>query len=608
MNEAKSYNVLLVLSEIEHLESWVNLALRLVPEHGELHLHGMVTIPSDQSLSEGAIQARTWRDAFEPLARASDRIRDEVRVHVDYQPMSRVLEDVISLPADLVLIQWGGPGSQPGGVATDQILQRAPCDVVLLSGLAWEVDGPVLLSLRGGTNLSLGVEVARALAGESTITLFHNAESHLGMPDLKILMRADPKITRIITSAGNAIEHIVREATGHKALVLGASFQQTIPKPTQFGSMAKQLFDQVKTAVVLVRAWQPEAIAFHTPRKRRAKREDISTQVDRWFAENTFDSHEFADLQALMALKEKRGVTISVGLPALNEEETVETVIRTLKTALMDEVPLVDEFVLIDSDSTDRTVEIAKECGIPVYRHMDILPEVGTYRGKGEALWKSLHVLKGDIIAWVDTDITNIHPRFIYGLLGPLLKYPQVQYVKGFYQRPIKANGKLQAYGGGRVTELVARPLFNLFYPELSGVVQPLSGEYAGRREALEQVPFFTGYGVETGLLLDLIDRFGIEAIAQTDLEVRVHHNQPLVGLSKMSFAILQVFMGRLESRYGIQLIDKANRNMKLIIQDPERFALEIAEIGDQERPPIISIPTYRERHNKSESQEVSST
>jgi glucosyl-3-phosphoglycerate synthase len=149
--------------------------------------------------------------------------------------------------------------------------------------------------------------------------------------------------------------------------------------------------------------------------------------------------------------------------------------------------------------------------------------KVGTYRGKGEALWKSLHVTKGDIVAWIDTDITNIHPRFVYGLLGPLLRRPDVQYVKGFYQRPIKVNGQLQASGGGRVTELVARPLLNLFYPELSGVVQPLSGEYAGRREALMSVPFFTGYGVETGLLIDLHDRYGLAGIAQVDLEERVH-------------------------------------------------------------------------------------
>jgi len=319
--------------------------------------------------------------------------------------------------------------------------------------------------------------------------------------------------------------------------------------------------------------------------------------VDRWFAENTFHSGEFSDLGALIDMKKKQGLTISLGLPALNEEATVGSVITTLKKALMNDAPLLDEIVLIDSNSEDRTVEIAQKHAIPSYKHPDILSAgVGSVRGKGEALWKSLYVLKGDLIVWIDTDITNIHPRFVYGLIGPLLKRPDVQYVKGFYRRPLTSEmsgGQVQAQGGGRVTELVARPLLNLFYPELSGIVQPLSGEYAGRRAALETVPFFSGYGVETGLLIDMHERFGLSGLAQSDLEERVHHSQSLTSLSKMSFAILQVFIARLEGRYGLQLLEKANTSMKLIVQEPERFALEIAEIGDTERPPMISLPDY---------------
>ncbi|MCC6897236.1 MAG: glucosyl-3-phosphoglycerate synthase [Anaerolineae bacterium] len=356
---------------------------------------------------------------------------------------------------------------------------------------------------------------------------------------------------------------------------------------------------KTQSSLVVVRALRPEALSFHQPTWPLVVEESLSTKVDRWFAESTFHHSEFADLKALMALKEKQGVTISIGLPALNEEDTIGNVIQTLKSALMDEIPLIDEMVLIDSNSTDRTVEIAESLHIPVYRHPDILPEMGTYRGKGEALWKSLHVLKGDIIAWVDTDITNIQPHFAYGLLGPLLRRPEVQYVKGFYQRPIKVGEKLESFGGGRVTELVARPLLNLFYPELSGIIQPLSGEYAGRRQALERVPFFSGYGVETGLLLDILEQFGLEAIAQSDLEVRIHYNQPLVDLSKMSFAILQVFIARLEGRFGTEMLDKANRSMKLIVHEPERFALDIVDISDQQRPPMIEVPAYRERLEK---------
>jgi hypothetical protein len=259
-------------------------------------------------------------------------------------------------------------------------------------------------------------------------------------------------------------------------------------------------------------------------------------------------------------------------------------------------LPLLDELVLIDSGSTDDTVKIAEDIGIPVYVHQEILPQHGAFRGKGEALWKSLFVLKGDIIAWVDTDIRNFYPGFVYGLLGPLLREPEIAYVKGFYRRPIKMEGKLVSEGGGRVTELTIRPLFNLFYPELSGMIQPLAGEYAGRRSALERVPFFTGYGVETGLLIDLFTEVGLNAIAQVDLEERVHRNQTLASLSQMAFAIIQVVMQRLQEKNRIQMIDEVNRSMKLIKPQEKSYALELKPIQDRERPPMITIPEYRAR------------
>ncbi len=270
--------------------------------------------------------------------------------------------------------------------------------------------------------------------------------------------------------------------------------------------------------------------------------------------------------------------------------------IKTLKTALMEEVPLLDEIVLIDSGSVDYTREIASDLGIPVYIHQEVLPRYGAYHGKGEALWKSLYVLKGDIVAWVDTDIKNIHPRFVYGILGPLLRDPVIQYVKGFYRRPLREGDKLIAGGGGRVTELTARPFINLFFPELSGLIQPLSGEYAGRRSALEKMPFFTGYGVETGLLIDILDAYGLRAIAQSDLLERIHHNQPLPSLSKMSFAIMQVVFSRLEIRYQIRMLEEANLTMNLVRYGPRRFFLETEEIRDHERPAMITISEYREK------------
>jgi glucosyl-3-phosphoglycerate synthase len=260
----------------------------------------------------------------------------------------------------------------------------------------------------------------------------------------------------------------------------------------------------------------------------------------------------------------------------------------------MDDCALLDEIVLIDSSSTDYTREIAADLGIPVNIHQEILPQYGAYRGKGEALWKSLYVLHGDIIAWIDTDIRNIHPRFVYGVLGPLLRDQHVHYVKGFYRRPLRLGDKIVAGGGGRVTELTARPLINLFYPELSGLVQPLAGEYAGRRHVLEQLSFYSGYGVETGLLLDILRKFGLRAIAQVDLQKRIHRNQPLPSLSKMSFEIMQVIFSRLKKRMGVELLKASNTTMNLIRYERRRYFLEPEEILEIERPPMISLPEYR--------------
>jgi glycosyltransferase involved in cell wall biosynthesis len=257
---------------------------------------------------------------------------------------------------------------------------------------------------------------------------------------------------------------------------------------------------------------------------------------------------------------------------------------------------LLGELLVIDSESDDETRRIAEGEGARVVVHSDVLPQYGSYRGKGEALWKSLFATTGDLVVWSDTDITDWHPRFIYGTLGPLLVEPRIGYVKGYYQRPIVEHGVLTEGGGGRVTELVARPLINLFFPELSGYIQPLAGEYAGRREHLEQIPFFTGYAVEIGHLIDLVDRFGLAGFGQVDLELRIHRNQELEGLSRMSFVILQAVIKRLEERHRARLFPELGSTMMLPRSGPNRLSLEVIELADQERPPMIRIPEYAER------------
>jgi len=325
------------------------------------------------------------------------------------------------------------------------------------------------------------------------------------------------------------------------------------------------------------------------------------SKVEKWFKNRTFHHSQFSDIKELVRLKRKKNLTISVGLPTLNEAETIATELIVIKSELMDKHHLIDELAIIDSGSTDKTREIAAKYGADVYLTDDYLKEERIYSGKGENLWKSLYLLKGDIILWLDADIKNIHPKFVYGLLGPLLTNSRIGYVKAFYERPIKLETEktLRASGGGRVTALMLRPIFNLFFPELSGLIQPLSGEYAGRREILEKVPFFIGYGVETGLLIDIYKKFGLNSIAQVDLDQRIHRNHTLPTLSKMAFTILQVALNRAGDLWKLKMLEELNPSMRLIKRKRNRYSFEIFERKVVERPPMITVKAYQERRNK---------
>jgi glucosyl-3-phosphoglycerate synthase len=313
---------------------------------------------------------------------------------------------------------------------------------------------------------------------------------------------------------------------------------------------------------------------------------------------NTFHHQEFRDVAALVKLKERHGVRISLAFPTLNEQDTIGKEILVLKTELMDRFSLLDEIAVIDSGSTDKTREIAEGLGARFYSSKAILKKYGSYRGKGENLWKSLHVLSGDIIVWIDADISNIAPKFVYGLVGPLLKKPEISYVKAFYERPFRAPDSLFPSGGGRVTEILVRPLFSLFYPELACLIQPLSGEYAGRRSVLERLPFSVGYGVEIGHLIDIYKKLGAGSLAQVNLDTRVHRNQSVQALGKMSFGILTAFLNRLDAYGGTRLLEEAGKLHLSVSISESRPRVAETEIPSIERPPMIEIEEYRKRRS----------
>jgi len=318
-----------------------------------------------------------------------------------------------------------------------------------------------------------------------------------------------------------------------------------------------------------------------------------------WLKKNTFHYSDFKDLKHLVEEKEKKNLTISLCLPTLNEEKTIAKEIVIMKSELITRYPLLDEIVVIDAGSTDKTMEIAEQYGADVYSADNILPDLEKYKGKGENLWKALYITKGDIIVYLDADIKNIHHRFVYALIGPLILSDNIKYAKAFYDRPITIDKtKIRATGGGRVTELVIRPLFSIFFPELTQILQPLSGEYAGFREIFEKIPFPIGYGIETSMILDIYEKWGLDVIAQVDLEKRVHRNQDTRALGRMAFVIMKTFLDRIEK---LGLIDKKHELFDEMIQFTlieDSYEPDIYSFGTSDRPPIIEIEEYRKKFN----------
>ena len=306
---------------------------------------------------------------------------------------------------------------------------------------------------------------------------------------------------------------------------------------------------------------------------------------DEWLARRTYRGADF-DPERLADRARRDDLRISVCLPALNVADTVGEIVASVREDLVAETSLVSEIVVIDSDSHDATRAVAEGAGARVVRDRDVLPGLTPGRGKGEALWKSLAVLRGDIVVWLDSDVVDFDPAFVTGLVGPLLDDPAVGYVKALYQRALGDD----AGGGGRVTEICARPLINLFYPELAGFAQPLSGEAAGRRDLLRSVPFFTGYAVELGLLIDLLRGAGLDALAQVDLGARRHTNQATTALGAMASTISQAVLRRVAEE-GRAPGDLAGTGAYVRpVRGEDGFGLVELDTHPDERPPMADV------------------
>jgi len=263
-----------------------------------------------------------------------------------------------------------------------------------------------------------------------------------------------------------------------------------------------------------------------------------------------------------------------VVIPALNEEKTIGTIVSRIHQKMMEEIAIVDEIVVMDGFSSDNTVEEACKAGASVYTADSVGPKVNC-SGKGVALWKSQFVTSGDILIFIDSDIIDFDERFICGLLGPFLICQEFDFVKAFYKRPLLLGSGVYENQGGRVSEILVRPLLSAFIPELACFNQPLAGEYAIRRSLLEVLPVFSGYGVEIGLLMDIYFTQGLSRVAQVDMEQRWHRNRTVAELSKMSFAILQVIVNRMQ-KHG--LASWKSFSDSLIVAEGLSYSKEVCE------------------------------
>jgi glucosyl-3-phosphoglycerate synthase len=300
----------------------------------------------------------------------------------------------------------------------------------------------------------------------------------------------------------------------------------------------------------------------------------------RWYESRTFHHNEFPPER----LAAERRRTVSACVPARNEEGTVGPIVSDLVE--LREAGAIDEVLVVDAGSTDRTAAIASEAGATVRQEAELLPEFGPVLGKGDAMWRALSVLDSDVIVYLDSDSEGFGPHFASGLIGPLVcGDPAIEFVKAFYRRPFKLGEVSLPEGGGRVTELTARPLLNLFYPELAGFRQPLAGEFAATRSLLERLPFSTGYAVEIALLIDAWREVGLDGLAQVDIEMRQNRHQPLGELAPMAYAVLRAVSARLEREGRLSGVETAEELLLPVVE-----ALETRQVELVERPPLGSL------------------
>ncbi len=320
-----------------------------------------------------------------------------------------------------------------------------------------------------------------------------------------------------------------------------------------------------------------------------------------WFKPRSYDHAQFSNVEELARKKREKDLTVSLVLPCRNVADTVGGIIDEIQAVNERSLlgtPLVDQILAVDADSEDGTLDVAIRHGAEAYSENELLDHYGGAHGKGDAMWRALSVARGDLVMYADADTKDFEPQFIYGTLGPILSVPQIRYVKAAYRRPFKSSETVEQDGGGRVTELTTKPLFNLFYPELSGFVQPLAGEFVADKALFSSIPFLTGYAVETGIMIDVLRKVGLGAMAQVDLGTRQNRHQNLRDLSRMSYSVVRAVARRMREDGRLNQLRDPNLPEQLFqfsdylhaVATPDGLRLQEYVEELVERPPMAEV------------------
>jgi nucleotide-binding universal stress UspA family protein len=533
---------------------------------------------------------RRLRRFVAEIAAADVEVQTRVRV-------GRHLEQIVREAAEeertqLVVLD-GGPATDATSADLWQAGMRRlaaapPCDAALVRSGEEATVRSVLLPSRGGPTAELALRLALAIAEryDAPLTLLHveapdahpaerEQESRLFAALPAAL--ASPRVQATTVTAASPREAIAAEARRHDVVVLGA---QAVPDPEpRLGEVPDAMLAGHPGSVIVVRPRDPVDLSVFRPPP-----PPVGVQVDTWFAESSFHCREFADVDELVALKQRQGLTISVALMPPGDPGTLPGMARAL-AELRERHRLIDEIALIGGEGGGPAPAVVSELRLGWQPAPADAP--------GEAAWRSLQTLRGDLIVWLGADIRNPHPKLVYGLVGPLLRDPRIRRVIGHYRLPRAADDATFEDGTVQVTEYGVRPLLNLFFPELSGVINPLSREHAVRRASLNGLRLVAGAGFELGLLLDQYERDGLSAIAQVDLEERVGRPESNDRLSRLAYDATQVVIRQVGRRVR-GLAAHIHPAIKLIREEGERFLLDVIDADEARTEPVGDIAAGR--------------